>query len=178
MTNKLLQKKVCLLGAAGVGKTSLIRRFVYDIFDDTYLTTVGVKVTQKLMPPIQDAKNNMIQHNFLIWDIEGAIENGEVQKSYLTGASGALIVADVTREETAEVVPRLIKVFYETSPQGKILLIANKSDLLKPQSLDEMTLEMLFPHVKDNTLAYQYTSAKTGNHVEDAFKELSRLISQ
>ena len=68
----LIKKKICLLGAFAVGKTSLVERFVYDRFDEKYLTTIGEKISQKLLPPVQDTRSGQLcQHNVLIWDIAG-----------------------------------------------------------------------------------------------------------
>ena len=65
-----IKKKICLLGSFAVGKTSLVERFVYDRFDEKYLTTIGVKISQKLLPPVQDTRSGRLcQHNFLIWDL-------------------------------------------------------------------------------------------------------------
>ena len=93
----MLQKKICLLGAFGVGKTSLTRRFVDSIFSDTYLTTVGVKIDKKTVA----VNGNTV--NLLIWDIAGEDEVSAVRTSYLRGAAGYLLVVDVTRAQTLAV---------------------------------------------------------------------------
>ena len=89
-------KKVCMLGAYAVGKTSLVRRFVHSMFTDKYLTTVGVKIDKR-----------QVQHNgkevtLLLWDLYGEDEFQRVQTSYLRGSSGLLIVADGTRLSTLD----------------------------------------------------------------------------
>jgi small GTP-binding protein len=92
----VLQKKICLLGAFGVGKTSLTRRYVDSIFSDTYLTTVGVKIDKKA---VRVGANDV---NLLIWDIAGEDDVSAVRTSYLRGAAGYLLVVDVTRAQTLE----------------------------------------------------------------------------
>ena len=93
----MLQKKICLLGAFGVGKTSLTRRYVSSIFSDQYLTTVGVKIDKKAL----SVGANEV--NLLIWDIAGEDDINAVRTSYLRGAAGYLLVVDVTRAQTLEV---------------------------------------------------------------------------
>jgi small GTP-binding protein len=92
------KRKICLLGPSAVGKTSIVERFVYSRFDDKYLTTLGVKVSQKLMPPLRRAgSGRYMQFTFLIWDIAGMEAFDATVKSYYRGAAGALAVADLTR---------------------------------------------------------------------------------
>ena len=175
MSHIVIQKKICLLGAFGIGKTSLIRRFVHDRFDDAYLTTVGVKVSRKLMPPVQNPEKKWIQHNFLIWDIEGIEKASEAQKKYITGASGALIVSDLTRRNTTEFLPGLIDTVRQVSANGRVVIVGNKSDLIESDVM-EKELEVLKPIAGSNEISIQLTSAKTGHNVEAAFADLSRLM--
>ncbi|HET7837941.1 MAG TPA: GTP-binding protein, partial [Variovorax sp.] len=92
----MLQKKICLLGAFGVGKTSLVRRFVDTIFSDAYLTTVGVKIDKKLLTVGSE------QMALILWDIAGEDDIAAVRVSYLRGAAGYLLVIDGTRPETLD----------------------------------------------------------------------------
>ena len=87
----MIQKKICLLGGFGVGKTSLVSRFVHSIFSDKYLTTVGVKIDKKRV----DLGSQQV--DLVIWDIYGEDDFQKVRMSYLRGASGYLLVADGTR---------------------------------------------------------------------------------
>ena len=82
-----IKKKICLLGSFAVGKTSLIDRFVNNQFEEKYLTTIGVKISQKILPPVQDEQRQRnIQHTFLIWDIAGLEKFDHVTDNYLRGA--------------------------------------------------------------------------------------------
>ena len=87
----MIQKKICLLGASSVGKTSLIRQFVDGIFNERYLTTIGVKVDKKLV------EHNGEQIQFILWDIEGNDRYNLFQERYLRGAAAYIIVVDQTR---------------------------------------------------------------------------------
>src|ERR1700690_1631558 len=93
----MLQKKVCLLGGFGVGKTSLVRRYVQSIFSDAYLTTVGVKIEKKMV------NVGAADVALILWDIAGEDDIKSIRTSYLRGTAGYLLVVDVTRSETLDV---------------------------------------------------------------------------
>lgn len=91
------QKKVCMLGAFSVGKTSLVKRFVQSIFSETYLTTVGVKI---------DKKNVVLSDRIvtlILWDLAGEDDIASLRMSYLRGSAGYVLVADGTRPSTLEI---------------------------------------------------------------------------
>src|SRR5437870_13073144 len=98
-----IKTKVCLVGEAAVGKTSLIRRFVQDDFDDRYITTLGAKVSKReIVFDMPDRKQ--IQMDITIWDIMG--EKGFrdlLKEAFFYGAKGVLAVADLTRSWTLEI---------------------------------------------------------------------------
>jgi GTPase SAR1 family protein len=73
-TNVELTKKVCLIGDPGVGKTSLIHRYVLDLFDDSYLTTIGAKVTKKMVGLDVADCDLHVNLNLMIWDVAGKKE--------------------------------------------------------------------------------------------------------
>ena len=125
-----VKKKICLLGSFAVGKTSLIERFVYDRFDEKYLTTIGVKISQKALPPIEEPnRSRMIQHTFLIWDIAGLEKFDNVVNNYFRGAAGALFVADLTRAETIEHLEHLYERFFAFNPDAVVIVLGNKLDI-------------------------------------------------
>src|ERR1700679_1435372 len=164
----MLQKKVCLLGGFGVGKTSLVRRYVQSIFSDAYLTTVGVKI-EKRMVNVGAADVALI-----LWDIAGEDEVQTIRTSYLRGAAGYLLVVDVTRAETLEVAKSIQA--RVTSEIGSVpfLFLFNKTDLKEDWQIPEQLLEDL----KDGGYLVLRTSAKTGEGVEEAFQELAnRMVS-
>ena len=101
----IISKKICLVCDFGVGKTSLIRRFVERQFSDQYLSTVGVKIFRKNLELLGVKQQEKLNLQLLIWDLEGHTKFKAIAPTYLQGASGALIVADVTRQETLELMP-------------------------------------------------------------------------
>jgi len=92
----MIQKKVCMVGTSGVGKTSLVAKFVHSMFSDKYLTTVGVKIDKKTVAV--DGNEVML----MIWDLAGDDDYQRLQTSYLRGTSGYLLVADGTRQITLD----------------------------------------------------------------------------
>jgi len=162
----MIQKKICMLGAFAVGKTSLVGRFVKSIFSEKYLTTVGVKIDKKTIV------HGDTTVNFMIWDLAGEDEFQKVQLSYLRGAAGYLLVVDGTRKETLDTAVRLIK-NVETAV-GKVphVLLLNKADLMDHWEIDMDAVDAAIPEKKT---VYK-TSAKTGDHVEDAFRALAARI--
>jgi small GTP-binding protein len=164
----MLQKKVCLLGGYGVGKTSLVKRYVQSIFSDAYLTTVGVKIEKKMV------NVGAADVALILWDIAGEDEVQTIRTSYLRGAAGYLLVVDVTRAETLEVAKSIQA--RVTSEIGSVpfLFLFNKTDLKEDWQIPEQLLEDL----KDGGYLVLRTSAKTGEGVEEAFQELAnRMVS-
>ena len=92
------RKKICLLGEYAVGKTSLVRRFVNDVFDDLYILTIGVKVTSKEVV----LREKGVKFTFAVWDIGGHLDPNDVPDTYYLNTAGAILVCDCTRRETLE----------------------------------------------------------------------------
>ncbi|MDM0035818.1 MULTISPECIES: Rab family GTPase [Variovorax] len=164
----MLQKKICLLGAFGVGKTSLVRRFVDTIFSDAYLTTVGVKIDKKLLTVGSE------QMALILWDIAGEDDIAAVRVSYLRGAAGYLLVIDGTRPETLDTA---------VSIQGRVdaeigsvpfVALLNKADLEEDWTISMERIAQL------EAAGWQFrrTSAKTGAAVEETFQELAALLAR
>ncbi|MFO7619356.1 MAG: Rab family GTPase [Thermoplasmata archaeon] len=167
MSGKLL-KKVCLLGDSSVGKTSLIKKYVYNTFDDHYIATIGSKTVKKELRVNHFGKD--IELVLMIWDILGQKEYRRVQSMSFQGTSGALLVFDVTRPESLESLenywaPELRKV----AGNIPMVFMANKCDLVK--GYDASGLEKLAELYGGH---YMLTSAKTGENVENAFLTLGK----
>jgi small GTP-binding protein len=164
----MIQKKVCLLGAFGVGKTSLVRRYVESIFSDTYLTTVGVKIDKKTL----NAGNSDI--TLILWDIAGEDDVTTIRTSYLRGAAGYFLVADGTRAETLQTASSIQT--RVTSEIGAVpfLLLINKADLRDSWDISEQPIETL----ASAGWMILRTSARTGEGVEEAFQELTKRMVQ
>jgi small GTP-binding protein len=162
----MLQKKVCILGGFGVGKTSLVRRYVQSIFSDAYLTTVGVKIEKKMV----DVRAAAVA--LILWDIAGEDEVQTIRTSYLRGAAGYFLVVDVTRGETLEVAKAIqARVTSEIGPVPFLFLL-NKTDIAEGWEIPERSLEDL----KEEGCMALHTSAKTGEGVEEAFQELAKRM--
>jgi small GTP-binding protein len=132
----IISKKVCLIGDFGVGKTSLIRQYIDRQFSDQYLSTIGVKISQK---NIDLTKLNCPEQKLqlLIWDIEGQTKFQDISRNYLEGAQGAIIVADLNRQDTIDHIPAHIKLMTSVNPKGLILMVAiNKIDLAEETNLE------------------------------------------
>jgi small GTP-binding protein len=162
----MIQKKICMLGATGVGKTSLVSRFVLSVFSDKYLTTIGVKVDKK--PVTVDGK----EVTLLLWDIYGQDEFQTVRTSYLKGASGYLLVADGTRQLTLDTARELQKTAQGVVGVVPFVLVLNKADLASEWRLDDKALYKM----AEEGWSIIKTSAKTGEGVEDAFLKLTRKV--
>ena len=163
----MLYNKICMLGGSGVGKTSLVSRFVSSIFSDTYLTTVGVKIDKKKVA-IDSGEMTL-----MLWDIYGEDEFQTVRDSYLRGASGYLLVADGTRHGTLDRAILLQQRAEQVIGQVPFLLLLNKADLEPEWQVDERALVKL----ADKGWRVVRTSAKTGEGVEDAFITLAREMA-
>ncbi|OKH34174.1 GTP-binding protein [Nostoc calcicola FACHB-389] len=133
-----ISKKICLFGDFGVGKTSLIRQFVESQFSDTYLSTVGVKISRKLLNLSKKDQNNEQNLQLLIWDIEGSNKFKAVAQNYFQGSKGAVIVADVTQPETLNHLQEHIQTFLAVNPQSYIVVALNKSDMIAAEYLENI----------------------------------------
>lgn len=170
----IIKQKICVLGSFSVGKTSLVNRFVHDRFHEKYLTTVGISVSQKLMPPLQGRGNGMaVQYMFLIWDIAALEKFDPISMNYFRGASGALAVADIARPETIEDLGPLCKKFMEINPKAALVTVGNKADLYKG---DETARAQLNKIASEYDAGMLLTSAKSGDGVDNAFIALSQRI--
>jgi len=158
----MLQKKICLLGAFSVGKTSLIQQFVSSIFDEKYLTTVGVKIDKKIVTV--DQQEIML----MIWDLAGEDDYNTLNVSHLRGAAGYILVVDGTRPRSLEVGLDVHKKVQEVLGDVPVIVALNKTDLIEEWNLSANELAKL-----EEQLPVLRTSAKTGDNVELIFSELA-----
>lgn len=164
----MLQKKICLLGAFGVGKTSLVRRYVDTIFSDAYLTTVGVKIDKKVMTLGTEPLA------LILWDIAGEDDMAAVRLSYLRGAAGYLLVVDGTRPETLETAASIQSRVNAEVGRIPFLVLLNKADLVEDWALPPERIETL----QASGWTFRRTSAKTGDGVEASFQDLAALLAR
>jgi small GTP-binding protein len=166
-----LRKKICLMGDFSVGKTSLVRRFIYNRYDDRYISTVGVKVSRKT---VNLSKNEeLLEVTMMIWDLAGGEEFNQVQGSYLRGADGAILVCDLTRPGTLAHLDTQAHNFFRVNPKGKVIIAANKRDLVNQISLTDDEVRAFADNYDTRHFS---TSAKTGDDVELAFRYLAELL--
>lgn len=168
------KSKIVLLGDGAVGKTSLVNRYVNQSFSDSYIATIGANFKKKII----DYEASDIQLNMLIGDLIGQQGFQQTQKANMRGATGALIICDLTRPETKNSVkdywiPLLKDVLGEAPP---MIFLANKYDLVDPDDdvLISYRAELLALSEEYGTKFY-FTSAKTGDNVEEAFHDIGLL---
>jgi len=168
---RTISKKICLLGDFAVGKTSLTRRFVYDLFSDKYISTIGVRVSRKTVAiPVG---GDVVELTIMLWDLGGSEEFNLMRASYLRGAVGAVLVCDLTRPGTLDMIRTYADELLSVSPGAHFVLAANKCDLIDHQRLAQEHVEST---AADVNAPYYYTSAKTGDEVETLFRHLGRLL--
>lgn len=162
----MIQKKLCMLGSFAVGKTSLVGRFVRQMFSDRYLTTVGVRIDKKeLVVAGREVK-------LVLWDIHGEDEFQRLHVSYLRGASGCVFVADGTSRPTLHAASSLHRRATEALGPVPCVLALNKCDLLEQWELQGEDLGPWLAH----SVPCLRTSAKTGEGVEAMFAAIAAAM--
>lgn len=167
---KEIKRKICLIGDSAVGKTSLIRKFVLDQFNDKYLSTLGSKVYKKRIK-YQEYKNNITDLNMIIWDVMGQEEFKISQNISFRDTHGALLVCDITRKETMENLLNWKDRLFGITQKIPIIILANKIDLIDSA---DFPIGEFTDFCKDFEAKFFFTSAKTGKNVAEAFMELGR----
>lgn len=162
----MVKKKICMLGAFAVGKTSLVRRFVESVFSDRYQTTVGVKIDKKSL----ELEGRRI--DLIIWDLNGEDEFQSVRLSYLRGSSGCIYVVDGTRADTVDTAENLFRKTTASIGPVPSLLVVNKHDLEHQWEVGEQALASM-GSMADRVV---YTSARTGLGVDEAFVRLATMM--
>jgi small GTP-binding protein len=164
----MIQKKICMVGVFGTGKTSLVQQFVHSIFSVKYHSTVGVKIDRKVVEMVGGSVT------LVLWDLAGRDGTQDIPPSYLTGAHGVLYVVDGTRRETFDELESLRELVRSAAGPIPSLVALNKSDLTAEWRLndrDSATLERA-------GFSVFRTSAKTGAGVEEAFARLARATTE
>ena len=168
--------KICLIGENRVGKTSLIRRFVHNSFEDKYLTTIGTKITMKEIKGYHLKNGIWINAYLIIWDIIGQQSFRQLfSEAYFKGVNGIIAVCDITRKDTLlELNNWMETARHHGGEEVPTMFLGNKSDLVDKQQLDLDDIGK-FASYYDDTEAF-LTSAKTGENVKPAFKTLCKFI--
>jgi small GTP-binding protein len=163
----MIQKKVCMVGVHGTGKTCLVQQYVHSIFSVKYLSTVGVKIDRKEVN-VGDAAVTL-----MLWDLEGRDGPHDISPSYLRGAHGVILVADGTRRDTVDQLSDLRRIVTESLGAVPCIVALNKIDLSEEWKLspsDEAA-------AGGGDLHRVRTSAKTGEGVESAFQWLAEATT-
>ena len=168
------KRKICMLGDFAVGKTSLVRRFVYDMFDDSYISTIGVKVSRKPLVVVSD--DRAVDLTMMLWDLAVARNSSQMRSAYLA-APPALLVYDRPDPET-------LPVWVITAPGAPdncrrgFVVLANKVDLVPCSITASRLVPILDGKALADTLgaAFVTTSALSGLNVEDAFRQLGQRV--
>ncbi len=158
----MVQKKICMLGAFAVGKTSLVTRFVDSSFSEKYHTTMGVRIEKKAL------QLGGKEWHLIIWDLAGEDEFLQIRSSYLRGSSGYLLVVDGTRRATLDAAVKMQQRVRDTIGDVPFVFMLNKSDLADEWEIAERTIEAL----SKRGWTWLKASAKTGAGVQEAFLTL------
>ncbi len=162
----MMQKKICMLGGFAVGKTSLVRRFVSNVFSDHYHTTIGVTVEKKVVTTGgQDV-------TLVLWDLYGEDEFQRVRDAYLRGSSGYIVVMDGTRRATLDTAVSLQQTAQRVLGDVPFISVINKTDLQSEWEIDDAAIEGL----RQRGWAVILGSAKLGKEVDELFMELAEKI--
>jgi len=171
-----IKTKVCLVGEAAVGKTSLVRRYVLDEFDDRYITTLGAKVSKRELGYEVPDKDASVRMDMTVWDIMG--EKGFrdlLKEAFFPGAKGVLAVADLTRYSTLKELDDWVQSVFNVVGEIPVVYAINKIDLK-----DEVMILYGDKEIEQAARAFDaphyYTSARTGENVESAFRHLGGMI--
>ncbi|MGQ0797874.1 MAG: Rab family GTPase [Methanobacteriota archaeon] len=168
------KSKVCLVGDMAVGKTSLLRRFVLNMFDDHYISTVGTKVSKKEVEVSPAGETARFRIEMAIWDIMGQPHMRQLlEDAYFNGARAVLAVVDITRRATFEGLRHWVDSVGRVAGEVPWVLAVTKVDLMWAA---QVRLEEIRQYADAYGFDYYLTSARTGENVENAFHRLGRQI--
>jgi small GTP-binding protein len=179
-----IKGKICLLGDCSVGKTSLIRRFVFDSFEEKYMPTFGTNITKKSFTIPYPEYERKVDLTLLIWDIMGnpgnkfesyidQYQHFVPHNRYFLNAKGAIIVCDLTRKNTFENLKKWVQYLFGFCGEVPLVVVGNKIDLIDKK---EIEVSNLIKFAKDNKGESTLTSAKTGDNVEKMFYTIGDMI--
>ncbi|MHA1148504.1 MAG: GTP-binding protein [Promethearchaeota archaeon] len=171
MSNIIFKAKVLVVGEGAVGKTSLIQRFVNDVFNTDYAATIGVKFLTKKVSVNPDNDNSA---QLSLWDVAGQPRFEDLRTTFYSGAGGALFVFDLTRKITFEKLDQWHAEVVKMVGEIPHVVIGNKADLKRR----EISIEEAQMYAQKNHSLYIETSAKSGLNVEQAFLELTYLMAK
>lgn len=169
MLESTVKQKVILLGDGSVGKTSLINKFVLNTFDESYIKTLGVRVSRKDMR--FDVGGKATNFQLFVWDLYGQKKKSTVQTTALAGVNCAFFVCDLTSPASLD---SLASYWYPLlGPRRKnitLMLLGNKVDKKDSLRVEPRAFKEFAGHIGAD---FFLTSAKTGRNVQEAFTKLA-----
>ncbi|NJP07778.1 MAG: GTP-binding protein [Chloroflexaceae bacterium] len=163
----MIQRKVCLIGDFAVGKTSLFHRFVYNRFSEGYLSTIGVMIQRKVV----QVESRTV--SLVLWDMQGNQDSTHIKEHYVRGASGAIIVCDLTRLITILHCEGYMNVLRQINQDMCLMIAANKLDLTRPDHEHLTLVQQIATQMK---LPITLTSARNAEGVEDLFSQMGAAL--
>lgn len=157
-----LVKKITVLGNFGVGKTSLIRKFVTNEFSTDYKVTIGVHVVKKEV----EINNEIV--SLVIWDLEGTDDLQKINKAYLMGSHGFIYVYDVKRPSTYKNLEEDISFLKTSFNTSLVMVVGNKVDIITEEELHALKNSPANPNY--------FSSAKTGENIETLFNAIANQL--
>ena len=170
MSEKIVLKCV-LLGESGVGKSSLINRFIRGNFNKDSLPTIVGGFSKKEI--FYEEENTKIVYE--IWDTAGQEKYRSINKIFYQDAYINILVYDITKKNTFKAIKDYwIEEIKENGPRDAIIIIAgNKSDLYEHEAVDE---DEVRKYCKNIDAIYQLTSAQTGEGVNELFNKIGKEL--
>lgn len=157
-------KKIVLMGQFGVGKTSIARRYLLDIFETDYMPTLGVQIKKKIL---EMPSGKLL--SIIIWDLEGFTSVASTRASYLLGSNGFVYVFDISRPFTYHQLHEEYAFVKNKYPQVSLRLVGNKKDLGDTAAVEKYLLDHEVPF-------YGFVSAKTGEGIQELFTDLATSL--
>jgi small GTP-binding protein len=173
-----MKKKVCLVGDPAVGKTSTIRRFVYSEFDEKYISTMGASISKKqfLVPFNAGGGEVSVKMTLSIWDLIGQKSFRALTSRHFQNSDGALLVADGTNKESLWSLREWLSSLFNTAGPVPVVFLINKRDLMVEGGADTVTEADIAQVAAQHQIPHLYTSARTGENIEEAFTTLSEAL--
>ena len=167
--------KICLLGWPFVGKSAILGRYVYDAFEDRYMTTLGVNIVSNHSK--MKHKEREYELTNILWDISGSYLLHDIRSllvnTYMEGSRGAMVVYDSTYDKTFYGMKKMVERFGKVNPERPVVFVANKVDAAANQELIERLLSNV---ASEHDAPYYFTSAKTGKNIGEAFDTLNKAM--
>lgn len=165
--------KICIVGAANVGKTSTVNRWAHGWFRHDYKSTVGVQHFSRTLMLGKGKKKATIK--LILWDMAGQEIFKELRKSFYDGATGIVLMCDITRKRTFNQLPKWFKEATKNiGEKVPVVVVANKVDK-KPHRVEEKDISK---YAKSLKAPYIITSALSGSNITDLFELIGKMIHE